>query len=200
MQSKLHFCMRKFINNVVDFSPPEWDPTRSKVYLLLYASKGVHKLCIMHNALYIMHYATHILKYVQINSFILLVDFSHWKLHPTMHIVQLFYFACIMYHVACMMHNASCIFIIYDAWYSLRAMYERYWCMGRVLEIMLKSNFIWGSKWVITFYCATCCTPPCSAWICPTTPWRWTRRILKIVPMDSQRKTGQETCTICTIV
>ena len=69
-----------------------------------------------------------------------------------------------------------------------------------VLEIMLKSNFIWRSKWAIKFHCATCCTPPCSQWICPSTPWRWTRRILKIVPMDSQRKIGLETCVIGTIV
>ena len=92
------FCVRKLINIVFDFSPPEWDPTRPKVYLLLYASKEVHKLCIMHNALYIVHYATHFLKYVQINSSILLVDFFHWKLHP-----QCILYNCFILHALCIM-------------------------------------------------------------------------------------------------
>ena len=94
----------------------------------------------------IMHYAIHILKYARVNSFILLVDFSHRKLHPTMHNVHLFYYACIYGDKCTQMHIS-----MHDAWPSST-------CMMHVedgnFEPCLKDIGAWGQEWwpkVISF-------------------------------------------------
>ena len=90
------FCMSNFINNLGWLFPSKMTPRKAQCALcivhLMYNMQLVY--CIMY-----LHYAW-------VNLFIILVDFSHQKWHPTMDNVHLFCYACIVHYVACMRQYA----------------------------------------------------------------------------------------------